>query len=65
MMMGERAPTKGRKVQALPKSEQKTLLQPPTAGAVLVSDRQLPRSLQNLAEVLGIEVFAVEVKSDA
>lgn len=49
------------KYQALLRAEQKALLQPPTARAVLVSERQLPRPLQNLADVLGIIVFIVEV----
>lgn len=49
------------KYQALLRAEQKALLQPPTARAILVSEKQLPSSLQNLAEVLGIKVFTVEV----
>lgn len=49
------------KYQALLRAEQKALLQPPTARAVLVSERQLPRSLQNLADVLGIKVHIVKV----
>ena len=49
------------KYQALLRAEQKASLQPPTARAVLVSERQLPRSLQNLADVLGIKVYIVNV----
>ena len=49
------------KYQALLRAEQKAVLQPPTARAVLVSERQLPRPLQNLADVLGIKVYIVKV----
>ena len=49
------------KYQALLRAEQKALLKAPTARAILVSERQLPRALQNLADVLGIKVFIVKV----
>jgi len=49
------------KYQALLRSEQKAMLAPPTARAVLVTERKLPISLQNLADVLGISVYVVPV----
>lgn len=49
------------KYQALLRSEQKAALSPPTARAVLVTERSLPAALQNLADVLGIVVHIVSV----
>ncbi|SFI70875.1 hypothetical protein [Nitrosomonas sp. Nm34] len=49
------------KYQALLRSEQKALLFPPTARAVLVTERTLPAALQNLADILGISVFVISV----
>ncbi len=49
------------KYQALLRSEQKAMLSPPTARAVLVTERELPISLQNLADILGISVYVVPV----
>lgn len=51
------------KYQALLRSEQKAVLSPPTARAVLVTERSLPAALQNLADVLGIAVYVVSVNS--
>lgn len=51
------------KYQALLRSEQKAVLSPPTARAVLVTERSLPAALQNLADVLGIVVYVVSVNS--
>ncbi|MER0202790.1 hypothetical protein C8R26_1525 [Nitrosomonas oligotropha] len=51
------------KYQALLRSEQKAIRRPPTARAVLVTERSLPVSLQNLADVLGIAVYVVSVNS--
>ena len=47
------------KYQALLRAEQKALLQPPTARAILVTERRLPAHLQNLADAIGIGVFVV------
>lgn len=49
------------KYQALLRAEQKAVLSPPTARAVLVTERSLPAALQNLADVLGIAVYVVSV----
>ncbi len=49
------------KYQALLRSEQKAVLVPPTSRAVLVTERELTPSLQNLADVLGIDVHVVLV----
>ncbi|MFH7524198.1 hypothetical protein ACK323_03550 [Aeromonas enteropelogenes] len=49
------------KYQALLRSEQKSVLSPPTARAVLVTERPLPAALQNLADILGITVYTVFV----
>ena len=49
------------KYQALLRSEQKAALSPPTARAVLVTERKLPISLQNLADILGISVYVVPI----
>ncbi|MNZ64604.1 hypothetical protein D3C78_827780 [compost metagenome] len=51
------------KYQALLRSEQKAALSPPTARAVLVTERSLPAELQNLADILGISVYVVSVNS--
>ncbi|WP_138708183.1 hypothetical protein [Desulfocurvibacter africanus] len=51
------------KYQALLRSEQKAALLPPTARAVLVTERDLPAELQNLADILGIFVYIVSVNS--
>jgi len=51
------------KYQALLRSEQKAMLSPPTARAVLVTERELPISLQNLADILGISVYVVSVNN--
>lgn len=51
------------KYQALLRSEQKAVLSPPTARAVLVTERSLPAALQNLADVLGIAVYVVSVNN--
>lgn len=50
------------KYQALLRAEQKALLLPPTARAVLVTERALPVPLQNLADVLGIDVFVNKLR---
>jgi hypothetical protein len=50
------------KYQALLRSEQKSLLCPPTARAVLVTERELPSSLKNLADILGIAVYVLSIK---
>jgi len=52
------------KYQALLRAEQKACLSPPTATAVLVTERPLPLKLRNLSKVLGIEVIVVRL-SDA
>lgn len=44
------------KYQALLRAEQKALLIPPTARAILVTERELPLALQALADLLGIKV---------
>lgn len=44
------------KYQALLRAEQKTLMIPPTARAILVVERELPYALQNLADALCIKV---------
>lgn len=49
------------KYQALLQAEQRAKLLPPTARAVLVTEKELPLALQNLAEKLSIEVFIVQV----
>lgn len=51
------------KYQALLRSEQKAVLSPPTARAVLVTERKLPISLQNLADILGVSVYVVSVNN--
>lgn len=43
------------KYQALLRAEQKAIGRPPTAWAVLVTERQLPATLGNLADVLDID----------
>ena len=48
------------KYQALLRAEQRARREAPTATAVLVSGRPLPKKLLNLAKLLGIEVFVVE-----
>lgn len=49
------------KYQALLRAEQKAVLSPPTARAVLVTERKLPLSLQNLADILGVSVYVISV----
>ncbi len=49
------------KYQALLRAEQKALDSAPNARAVLVTERELPLALQNLADRLGIEIFQVIV----
>ena len=49
------------KYQALLRSEQKAVLSPPTARAVLVTERILSTTLQNLADILGIAVYMLSV----
>ena len=53
------------KYQAFLRAEQKALIKPPTARAILVSERQLPRFLQNLEDVLGIKVFIISSRPAA
>ena len=53
------------KYQALLRAEQKALNSAPNARAVLVTERELPLSLQNLADRLGIETFQVIVNKKA
>lgn len=50
------------KYQALLRAEQKARSQPPTATAVLVTERPLPESIRNLAKVLRIDTFVVSCK---
>lgn len=45
------------KYQSLLRAEQKALMLPPTARAILVVERQLPMGLQNLSDILGIKVI--------
>ena len=45
------------KYQSLLRAEQKALMLPPTARAVLVVEQQMPLGLQNLADILGIKVM--------
>lgn len=49
------------KYQSLLRAEQKALMLPPTARAVLVVEQQLPLGLQNLADILGIKVIVHQV----
>ena len=49
------------KYQALLRSEQRAVLSPPTARAVLVTERELSVLLQNLAEILGISVYVIPI----
>ena len=49
------------KYQSLLRAEQKALMLPPTARAVLVVERQLPSGLQNLSYILGIKVIIHQV----
>jgi len=51
------------KYQALLRAEQKAVLSPPTARAALVTERELPASLQNLADILGIAVYVLSVNT--
>lgn len=53
------------KYQALLRAEQKALDSAPNARAVLVTERELPLSLQNLADRLGIETFQLIVNKKA
>lgn len=49
------------KYQSLLRAEQKASNIPPTARAILVTENQLPISLQNLADILGIKVITYKV----
>ncbi|MCP4373472.1 MAG: hypothetical protein GY797_36025 [Deltaproteobacteria bacterium] len=49
------------KYQALLRAEQKASNTPPTARAILVTENQLPISLQNLADILDIKVITYKV----
>jgi len=49
------------KYQSLLRAEQKALMHPPTARAVLVVEQQLPLGLHNLADILGISVIVQRV----
>lgn len=49
------------KYQALLRAEQKTLMIPPTARAILVVERELPYALQNLADALCIKVVVYQL----
>lgn len=49
------------KYQSLLRAEQKALMMPPTARAILVVERQLPLGLQNLSDILGIKVVIHQV----
>lgn len=51
------------KYQSLLRAEQKADLNPPTARAVLVTEQEVSIPLQNLADILGIEVYVVEVNN--
>lgn len=51
------------KYQALLRAEQKALLIPPTARAILITERRLPISLQNLADTLGIKVIVCKINT--
>jgi len=51
------------KYQALLRAEQKATLSPPTARAVLVTEKPISNQLQNLADVLRIEVHVVKVNN--
>jgi len=51
------------KYQALLRAEQKAALRPPTARAVLVTEKPISNQLQNLADVLGIDVHVIEVNN--
>lgn len=53
------------KYQALLRAEQKACLQPPTARAVMVTERELPRNLRNLADTLGIAVYVLSLRNNA
>lgn len=49
------------KYQSLLRAEQKALMIPPTARAILVVERKLPLGLQNLSDILGIKVVIHQV----
>lgn len=49
------------KYQSLLRAEQKALMLPPTARAILVVEQQMPLGLQNLADILGIKVIVKRV----
>lgn len=49
------------KYQSLLRAEQKATLSPPIARAVLVTERPLPDSLQNLADLLAIRIFVCTI----
>ncbi len=51
------------KYQALLRAEQKALLIPPTARAILVTEKRLPTSLRNLADILGIKVMVCKINT--
>ncbi len=48
------------KYQSLLRAEQKALMIPPTARAVLIVERNLPLTLQNLADTLGIKIIVYQ-----
>lgn len=52
------------KYQALLRAEQKALMMPPTARAVLVVERDLPSALQNLANTLSIKVVIYRLNKE-
>lgn len=52
------------KYQALLRSEQKAMLTPPTARAILVTEKPLAASLRKLADILGIRVIVHRVNKE-
>jgi len=52
------------KYQALLRAEQKTLMIPPTARAILVVERKLSYALQNLADTLSIKVVVYRLNEE-
>jgi hypothetical protein len=51
------------KYQSLLRAEQKLQQDPPNARAVLVTEKKLPTSLQNIADTLGIKIFIFQVNN--
>lgn len=49
------------KYQSLLRAEQKALMLPPTARAILVVEQEIPLGLQNLSDILGIKVIVKRV----